>query len=222
MSTDSQYIPALEAMQQINMPPDVFVALLRSHEAELPLSRNDEEMTIRKAFEYADFRCMRWTDIHRKFYTKELQNADTYLRYFKLYLPQWQKFVVTHKEEIHFDLPLAVEQAVPQGGEPPLPQVQLECSESIEDVVAGVEEGVEAHIAAWEAIIPKLAPKEQKIGKIVIEKWRGKSHRECYSAIIGHEIKEDSKVRRINRAKVTAAEIAKRHGLTMPSWQSQS
>lgn len=209
MNTDSQYITALEAMQQANLPPDVFVALLRSHETELPLFRNDEEMTIRKAIEHGDFRCIFWRDIHRKFYSKELQNADTYLRYFKLYLPQWQQFVATHKEEVSFDLPLA--------------EGQGESLEPVEDAAAEAEAGVDAHIAAWEAVIPELTPKEQRIAKIVIEKWRGKSHLDCYMAVYGDAcIEEDSKIKKISRAKNAAVVIARHYALEVPPWTDQS
>lgn len=246
MSTDSQYIPALEAMQQINMPPDVFVALLRSHEAELPLFRNDEEMTIRKAIENMDFRCMFWRNIHRKFYAKKLHNPHTCLRYFKLYLPQWEQFLAAHKNEIMFELPESeqaqplpleyVEQeplALPSSQEPeqPEPQVQADNMEPVEEIVvppdetphlAQAEQGVEAHIAAWEAVMPQLTRKERLIAKVVIEKWRGKSHLDCYMAVYDDDcIAEDSKIKKIYRAKNAAIDIAERYALQMPPWSEQ-
>lgn len=223
MSQSDKFITALDAMEQMDMSPIVFANLLRNHEKELPLYRNDEAMTMRyflglepkekitirdiiELFKYIKFdidflyywllNCFFWRKMHIKFYTKELQNPDNYLCYFKIEHKKWDEFYSKYKNS--------------------------DIAKNNNDNEQNKTDDIEYKIKKWEEILHKLNYKEQGYAKIAIAKLQGKKHEDAYTfAYPDIQADPGSKKSNVRLAKKKVHALAIRNDLPMPEWDSR-
>jgi hypothetical protein len=79
----------------------------------------------------------------------------------------------------------------------------------------------EKDIAAWQTLLDegRLSSADRIAVALVIEKIRGKTHKEAYDAVLPTEYKED-KHQFVSKRRPRARKLASLHGLTMPDWRS--
>lgn len=85
------------------------------------------------------------------------------------------------------------------------------------------EHDIHQDIAAWEAILPRLRGAKLNAAKLVIEKFRGKSHEKAYEAALpdGEAADNDGKKTYVRKAFEVAQQLAQEHNLRLPPWNSQ-
>jgi hypothetical protein len=77
------------------------------------------------------------------------------------------------------------------------------------------------HIAAWEALIQEgnLSSADKVAASLAIEKWRGKTHKECYVAVFPNK-RIASPVECVSKKQHRVKKLSEKHELPMPKWSS--
>ena len=83
------------------------------------------------------------------------------------------------------------------------------------------QNSADQHIKNWTKILPAISGAEMVAAKLAIEKWKGKSHPDAYKAACPNGSASNPE-EYVSRKKGLAERLAKKYGLSMPKWNTQT